>query len=643
LKKETIPFLIKIKTARSLGFLNILKVLTYRIQCKTGYFEKRLPKTGLIKDPLFCKPDNLDCPNISENSRQRLFNQAQQIKNGQLAFFSHDIKTIGSPPDWFCNPYNQQVFRQKTTYWTHAIDKEFGDIKILWEMSRMDWALVLSKMTLISKNNQYLHLLNHWLTHWIENNMPQAGPNWICAQETAIRLIQIIMCAHILKQNKPSLALIDFVTAHCQRISLTRHYANAQQNNHAISEAAGLFIGGMWLIAYANIPDKAKKWQNQGFQDLEWLIHDLIANDGSFAQHSLNYHRVLISTMNMVEYFRHFFKHPSFSASFYKKMCDAIFWMYQMVDPKTGKGPNLGANDGARVYALSERSYTDYRSEIQLGSYLFLKKRFYQTNVLNEPLQWLQLDPDHYPIHSINRKSCMYPDGGYVTFYDTLHDTVPAWGLIRCSTDRFRPHHADTFHFDFWVNGINVLRDSGSYSYDISSSIRSNLISAAAHNTASFDTHDQMPVISQFLYGQWIKAKTVQPISTHTSGKLSWCGVYTDYKGCSHQRRILIHKKKWRIIDKLTHFNQKAIVRWRLMSDHWILSNNCLFGKIIKLRIFSNVHAAIRLTTGLESLYYMKKTEIPVLEISVNQSPAMVMTEISLVDCACTRNGINTF
>jgi len=631
LKNHSLPLSIKIQTARSLGILNIFKVFVYRIQCKTGYFEKCLPRKELLKGPLFYESNQINSPDISEQSCQKISNCASQISNGQLTFFSHDIKKIGHPPNWFCNPYNHKIHRKRSAYWSFANDPTFGDIKIIWEMSRMDWALVLSKMAALSQNNQYIQLLNYWLENWIDNNMPQTGPNWLCAQETAIRLIQIILCAQLLNQKKPLPALIDFVDAHCQRIALTRHYADAQQNNHAISEAAGLFIGGLWLKKYAQLNRKAHKWQNDGHRDLEWLISKLIADDGSFAQHSLNYHRVLISTISMVEYFRQFFKVPAFSTTYYNKVCNALLWLYQMVDPKTGNGSNLGANDGARVYAFSESSYTDYRPEIQLASCLFMEKFLYRKGDWDEPIQWLQLDPDRFSMASIRRKSRMYPDGGYVTFVKKFNNSVPTWGMIRCPNDRFRPHHADAFHFDLWIDGINVFRDSGSYSYDITDSIRANFISSSAHNTASFDTHDQMPVVSRFLYGKWIKAKTVRPILSKKSGHISWRGEYFDYMGCYHQRHIFFDNKKWCIVDKLAQFNHKAVIRWRLMNDNWMLSNYCLTGRSIKIQISTDVKSNIALTNGFESLCYMEQTQIPVLELCVLQSPAIVTTVITLV------------
>jgi hypothetical protein len=597
-----------------------------------GYFEKRLPKKQLSKGPLFYEPDHIYRPNISEQACQKIANQAKQISKGKLTFFSHALVENNTPPHWFWNPFNNKVHRKKTAYWSDADDPEFGDIKILWEISRMDWALVFSKMTAISKDRQYIHLLNHWLSDWIDNNMPQSGPNWICAQETAIRLIQIIMCAYILNQTKPLPALIEFVNAHCQRIFLTRHYADAQQNNHAISEAAGLFIGGLWLENYSQLHKYSNKWLNDGRNDLEWLVNKLVADDGSFAQQSLNYHRVLIATLNMVEYFRQLFKKPKFSSKYYQKVRDAIFWQYQMVDPMTGNAPNLGANDGARLYALSESKYTDYRPEIQLGGGLFMENRFYQKGDCDEPLQWLQLKSDRFSTASIQRTSHIYPDGGYVILSSKFKNLVPTWGLIRCPNNRFRPHHADALHFDLWVKGMNVLRDSGSYSYDISASVRSSFISTTAHNTVSFDSHDQMPVISRFLYGQWIQAKTIQSMTNIQTEKLSWCGDYTDYKKCYHKRQIQFDKIKWRIIDKLARFNQKAVIRWRLMNDHWVLEKHCLAGNFIKLKISTNVKNNVTLSSGFESHYYMDKQEIPVLEICVLQSPAIVITEISLVD-----------
>jgi len=612
---------IKINTALSLGVFNIVKVIIYRMQCRAGYFQRRLPARKLIDGPMFKASEQIDLSNISQAAKNKIQEKANQIVDGQFTFFSHAVQHTGFPPDWFLNPLNNRFHAKQSVYWSCANDENVGDIKIIWELSRMDWALSLTKMAVLTQDSNYLDILNQCLQDWSICNPPQIGPNWMCAQECAIRMIQIILCAHISGQQNPLPSLIDFVQAHCERMMITRHYAEAQNNNHAISEAAGLFIGGLWLEFHNQY---AGQWHKTGRKSLEKLCQKLIGDDGSFSQHSLNYHRLMIATITMAEYFRQKFNRPSFSNRFYQKVTKAISWQYQMVDPLTGQGPNLGANDGARVYALTESCYTDFRPEIQLASCLFDNKRLYESGPWDESFEWLQLDSSKYPQIGGVRQSMEMPDGGYVVISKKSTNT---WGLVRCPNNAYRPHHADALHFDFWKNGINILRDGGTFSYAQSEPLRSYFASSAAHNTAAFDNHDQMPVLSRFLFGQWITTQTIQPIST-VSGVITWTGAYIDYKKCHHQRHICVNNERWHIIDTLNGFNNHAFIRWRLIADHWQLTANCLTGSHCKIVILANVKAEIKLLESLESRFYMHKTITPLLEIRVTECPARVETMI---------------
>src|SRR3546814_7985904 len=79
-------------------------------------------------------------------------------------------------------------------------------------------------------------------------------------------------------------------------------YAVAQANNHATSEAAALFIGGSWLAA--NGSRAGESLVRRGRQHLEKQVARLVEEDGSFSQYSLNYHRVLLDTLSIVEIWR---------------------------------------------------------------------------------------------------------------------------------------------------------------------------------------------------------------------------------------------------------------------------------------------------------------------------------------------------
>ena len=87
-----------------------------------------------------------------------------------------------------------QSFKLPLKPWWKIPDfnKEIGDIKFIWELSRME---VLAFAQRARNGNDYaLVKLNDWLTDWVETNPTYAGPNWKCGQEASIRVILPILC-----------------------------------------------------------------------------------------------------------------------------------------------------------------------------------------------------------------------------------------------------------------------------------------------------------------------------------------------------------------------------------------------------------------------------------------------------------------
>ena len=80
------------------------------------------------------------------------------------------------------------------------------------------------------------------------------------------------------------------IAAHAERITATLDYARAQNNNHLVSEAAGLYTAAALLPEHP----QAEKWRKLGW---EWLNHALqtqISPDGTYIQHSTNYLRLVL-------------------------------------------------------------------------------------------------------------------------------------------------------------------------------------------------------------------------------------------------------------------------------------------------------------------------------------------------------------
>lgn len=616
------------RTLPRLGWHNIMAVAAYRLACRVGWYRWRMPIISLDSEPLYqgaAPPDNP--PRLSASAT---LDAAERALQGELVYFSHTNHIVGSPPDWFLDPYSAQRAQGTERHWSAISDFGSGvtDIKVIWEPSRWEWALLFARAYGLTADQRYLDAVNAWSADWIAKNPPNQGPNWKCGQEVAIRLINALLAAQLLERHV-SASLESFVAHHCARIVSTRQYALAQQNNHGTSEAAGLFIGGSWLAEYGanhDIREQARRWMRVGREQLESCMRRLVQPDGSFSQYSLNYHRVLLDTLNMVEYWRRQYALPPFSEALLERAEAAARWLYEMIDPLSGDGPIIGANDGARLFPLSETPYRDYRPTVQLSFALFCQEAPYQAGPWDEPLHWLGLSRADKMASA--RGSRVFGDGGYVT----LHSPAPtprSWGVVRFPRYDTRPSHADALHFDLWVDGLDLLRDGGSYSYADDESL--GLSKCHAHNTVQCDGHDQMPSIGRFLYGQWLQASKVGDLERLPDG-VSWSGAYADAYGCHHTRSVSVQGHVWQIVDQV-RCDDHAVLRWRLMPDAWSLDakhGTCVGPRAAIMVQCDAPIARLALTEGWESRRYLAKSAIPVLEIQAQGQRIEFRTHITL-------------
>ena len=174
---------------------------------------------------------------------------------------------------------------------------------------------------------------------------------------------------------------------------------------------------------------------------------------------------------------------------------------------------------------------------------------------------------------------------------------------------KFRPSQCDALHLDVWWHGKNVLRDGGTFSYNSTQDDLDYFSGVASHNTVQFDQHLQMPRLSRFLFGAWLK-----PIDlTYQPYRFS-CG-YQDYWQAKHHRAIDMADKQITVTDVISGFKQQAVLRWRLCPDEWRLTDNILTNGKLQIEINAQSDISISLVQGEESRYYYQKTKLPVLEI----------------------------
>ncbi len=601
-------FALRAQTALKLGLGNVLRVIVYRMGIAIGLNPVKRLIAPTLDNPFFLPHES---PRIELTPRKGWYeySEAFGIKSSTLS---------ERPPNWFIGCDANQTARLRSLFWWQIpdFDPSIADIKVIWEASRFDWVIACAEQMLSGDKNAWQRL-ESWLKDWCLQNPPYRGPNWKCGQEASIRVMHLALAARLLgQQSRVSPGLLDLLTTHLQRIAPTLQYALAQDNNHGTSEAAALFIGGSWLAAAGD--KRGSSWEKTGRKWLENRARRLIAPDGSFSQYSVNYHRVLLDTLVMVELWRHTLDLPRFSAAFYERARAATRWLYSLVQVSTGDAPNIGANDGARLLPLTDADYRDYRPSVQLAAAHFLDAHAYSgAGDWNLPLEWLGIPVPEKTLPSLTSE--VFDNGGYAVLR-----FGSATAVLRYPRFRFRPGQADALHLDLWVNSENYLRDGGTYSYSGDPEEVCYFSGTASHNTVQFDGRDQMARISRFLFGGWPEAKVVEPLSVEPNAH-SFAVAYRDNRHCEHQRNVRLTDGTMTVVDRISGFADKAVLRWRLKPGEWRLEDNTVSCGEFSLKVTSDVKIQrITLVTGWESRYYLTKSEIPVLEIEINHAGELI-------------------
>lgn len=223
-------------------------------------------------------------------------------------------------------------------------------------------------------------------------------------------------------------------------------------------------------------------------------------------------------------------------------------------------------------------------------------------------LAWLNVDLPDDCAAALN--SHQFDGGGYALLRKNRW-----FVMFRYPRYSFRPRHCDALHIDLWCGPDNLLRDAGSFSYNTDEEWESYFPGIAAHNTVQFDDRDQMPSLSRFLRGAWLRARDVMPVKKQEDSVTAAAGYY-DWKGASHHRHVCLKPNALLVKDRVGGFASHAVLRWRLQPGDWQLENNTVRCGAYSLRVSADVTIArCELVEGWESRYYMQKTPLPVLEV----------------------------
>lgn len=485
--------------ARHLGARWILFRVRYGLLHRLGYFRRVTPilDSSAIPSPrlrLRKRPHG----NEKFPWAKQALSEAEGILRGSFHLFSCRRVDLEFPPPWSANPLTGQR-TPDGMHWSQLSDFAFGDIKEIWELNRFPWAFALARAYARSRDTRFAEGFWQLFEDWIRTNPPNQGVNWKCGQEATFRLIAVTFAIEAMADTlTPARQLLfsRFVAATGHRIAANLEYALSQSNNHGVSECVGLITAALLLEDHG----PTSGWLKTGLAKLEHQLAALVYPDGSFAQHSLIYQRVLLhdltwcrSRMATLEV-----ECPAWLDEAGRR---ALHFLHMVVDPTTGLGPLFGANDGSNILPLADADYLDFRPVIQGASAVFNGELSVREGAWDETAFWLAQNTERL-------QRVAWPDpperwhaeiGGYFQWVRGSSRL-----FLRCPTQfRQRPSQADMLHVDVVWRGGAVAQDAGSLSYHSPNLCAPALKRASSHNVLTIAGHEPMATFSRFLYLPW--------------------------------------------------------------------------------------------------------------------------------------------
>lgn len=546
------------KAACELGWRQTGLFVLYQFQKRSSWLRWRLIHVGQqqaqlapAKNP-FKFPDFLLIKKaLGENGLTALLAEADEIVSGKVRLFG------GEPVPLCLEP--QQPLKFALDYGS-TIDGK--DIKFTWEPARFGWAVVLARAFAVSGDPIYAQTFWKYLKVFTAANPVYMGPNWTSGQEVALRLTALVFAGEIFRQtgSREDCALLaGLVEKSAQRVDLTLAYAQAQNNNHLLTEALGLLTAGIWL--------GVKHWEHLGLKWLSWGYQHQITADGEYCQHSTNYHRLMLQTALWMNWMCGS-AGIAIEKETLQRLEQATQWLLAKMDLKSGQAMNLGNNDGALILPLSVGAAWDYRNVAQAASRAFLGKSIFPAGEWDEASIWLGLPMAGFGVQTIKPNS---PE---------RIDSEDGWAALRAVKFTDRPAHADQLHVDLWWRGENIAQDAGTYIYNGEAPWNNSLVSATVHNTVMVGGREPMQRAGQFLWLDWDQAE-ILPQEAPSGHKISARRLGYSALGINHQRSVEnTGRNCWKVTDQLlalkTGREHRFSIQWLLQDWEWQLDENVL-------------------------------------------------------------------
>lgn len=416
--------------------------------------------------------------------------------------------------DWHYDPVSGRR-APADLFWSAVpfLDPACGDHKVIWELNRHQYWMVLGRAFWLTGDSRYRTLAIAHLESWMSANPPLVGANWASMLELAFRSLSWIWALHFFCDERiddQSPWVVDLLVGldrqldHVER-NLSRYFS---PNTHLLGEALALYVAGRSLPLLASSARRTSVGRSVLIDEIDRQI----GHDGGYLERSTHYHRYALDFYTLALVVARITNDTTAIATFVDAV-DRLAHAARVLADDNGVLPHIGDDDGGGTMPMAGRRCDDVRDSLWSASVLLDKPELRIGPCVEEP-HWLlahgMFDPalrrsgeTASATLGVPPSTALPETGYYVSRSRDAHIVIDAG-----------PHgfmngghaHADALSLTLTLRGTPLLIDPGTGCYTTDPQLRDRLRSSALHNTIAVDGRPQSTPAGPFSWAQTANA-----------------------------------------------------------------------------------------------------------------------------------------
>jgi hypothetical protein len=426
----------------------------------------------------------------------------------------------------------------------------FGDIKYVWELSRLQILPPLAFHAVRSQDARLADWIWASLASWMEANPPFRGPNWNSGIELGLRTVSVLLAVSALGPAALDAGrrrtLRSFMAAHGFWLArFPSRYSSA--NNHSVAEGLGLTA----IAAAAPDLPGAPAWRRIGEAALQAGAQTLFTEDGVGREQSPTYAAFTAEMLAVAVLLGGHDDEARATIALRERLKTVAAGLRAFMD-EAGNVPHIGDDDETRVLAQPPDREPRYVASV-LASLAGLTGRSDLAPPGRDPhLRDLLFDA---PL------AAGVPEGpglrADVSGYSILRERMAGRQALLVFDHAPLGHlsiaahgHADTLAIWLHLDDSPVLVDAGTYLYHSGGAWRDAMRDTALHNTVTVEGRGSSAMAGPFLWGRKAEASLLD-VEPGTGWSVT--ARHDGFRGLGlwHERRVARREAGFAVADRL--------------------------------------------------------------------------------------------